>query len=274
MKKEAATLSVRVARHLLRRTRLLKKPRQAQTPVAQRVDNAAVPETQAISAPTAARPLAGSRPRDDELAQLLEEMSELRARVQRAETAAAWLRARLRAERVRRAPLPQFDATALAADLVRELHGLHTPHPEAIRRVVYRTLAAHGLPVSQEAIEGRGGPTRGAVLWPREQQEVLAAAVLARTPEVADPAYIYRVLALLAERGRLTLPDLVHAAGYSSAMARRRLRLAVEALAALGALTIRDGAYALNAAWTPPTPPRETRGAQNGRNANRSTRRS
>lgn len=274
MKKEAATLSVRVARHLLRRTRLLKKPRQAQTPVAQRLDSAAALEMQAIQAPPAARPLADSRRRDDERTRLLDEVHELRARVQRAETAAAWLRARLRAERIRRAPLPQLDATALAADLVRELHGLHTLHPEAIRRVVYRTLAAHGLPVSQEAIEGRGGPTRGAVLWPREQQEMLAAAVLARTPEVADATYVYRVLALLAERGRLMLPDLMYAAGYSSAMARRRLRLAVEALVALGALTTRDGAYTLNAAWTPPTPPRETRGAQNGRNANRSTRRS
>ena len=153
----------------------------------------------------------------------------------------------------------QVDTAALAADLTRGLSRLHSPHPEAVRRVVYRTLAAHGLPISHA--DGAHGerserPATASVSsplpWPREQQETLATLVLAREPDVADPAYIERVLVLLAERGRLSLPELSRAANYTSAIARRRLRLAVEALTAIGALTTRDSAYTLNTDWTPP----------------------
>jgi hypothetical protein len=47
-------------------------------------------------------------------------------------------------------------------------------------------------------------------------------------------------------------------------MARRRLRLTIEALVALGTLTVRDGAYSLNAQWTPPRPAESTPRRRNG----------
>ncbi len=248
MKKEAATLSVRVARHLLRRTRLLAHPAVRKAASSVSTDTAA-PDGYVTLAPPR-MPVPTVEQRDDEMAR---QLHELRARVDRAESAAAWLRARLRAERQQRPPAPQFDAAALASDLTRDLARLPTLHREAVRRVVYRTLAAHGLPVTAPDDERAERTCAGAVpLWPREQQEALAEQVLARAPDVASPSYVYRVLELLAARGSLTLPELTRAAEYTSAMARRRLRLTVDALVALGALTMREGAYALNMAWTPP----------------------
>ena len=251
MKKEAATLSVRVARHLLRRTRLLAHPAARKAaPSAPSVATAA-DDYVTLAVPRIAAP--DTEQRGDELARQLDE---LRGRVERAESAAAWLRARLRAERQQRAPALRLDAATLAADLARDLARLQTPHREAVRRVVYRALAAHGLPITaldDERAEGTHGIARSLPLWPREQQEAIAEQVLARVPDVASPSYVYRVLELVAARGSLTLPELTRAAEYTSAMGRRRLRLTADALVAAGALSTHDGAYTLNMAWTPPS---------------------
>src|SRR5579885_1471731 len=185
MKKEAATLSVRVARHLLRRTRLLAHPA-ARKAASSAPADATAPEGYVTLAPPHT-PVPVVERRDDDLARQLDE---LRQRAERAESAAAWLRARLRAERQQRPPAPQFDAAALASDLTRDLARLPTLHREAVRRVVYRMLAAHGLPVTAPDDERAERTRAGAVpLWPREQQEALAEQVLARAPDVASPSY-------------------------------------------------------------------------------------
>ncbi len=197
-----------------------------------------------------------------------------RTRAERAEHAAAWLRSRLRAERARlreQSALAPIDAKKLATDLAGELARLRATHPDAVERVVRRVLAAHGLPVQappgrgQERRRTDGGAARdkrgGADVtsaamtasgWSREQLATVAAQVLTRTPEIADAAYVERVLALVARAGRATLPALLQSSGLDSAMARRRLRLTVESMAALDLLLARNGVYTLNAHYQPP----------------------
>jgi hypothetical protein len=254
--REAAERAEHVARRLLRRTRLLTGHAARNLPVAPPHAQSADDGLITLVLPP--------QPAADERAALDQELLDLRARAERAEHAAAWLRARLRVERSRAARTPQVDVAALTADLTRGLTALNAPHPGAVRRVVQRTLAAHGL-----AAPGVGVGDTATPPWSQEEQEALARAVLARAPEVADPAYVYRAIGLLAQRGRLTLPELTRAAGFDSAMARRRLRLAVEALVALSALSARDGAYSLNPAWKPPTPAATLHGRQGRKGAPR-----
>ncbi len=212
-----------------------------------------------------------------------------RTRAERAEHAAAWLRSRLRAERARSwsqsAPAP-IDTKRLATDLAGELARLRTTHPDAVERVVRRVLAAYGLPTQaprggeQEggarriaARDGRGGTIAATTAmamtasgWSRDGLAAVAALVLARTPEIADGAYVDRVLALVARAGRATLPALLQSSGLDSAMARRRLRLTVETMAALGPLLAQNGVYTLNTHYQPPV--KQTgagRGASQGR---------
>ncbi len=254
--REAAGRAEHVARRLLRRTRFLTGHAARKLPVAPPLAPGADDGHITLVLP--------AQPAVDERAAREQELLELRARAERSEHAAAWLRARLRVERRRSTPTPQVDVAALTADLTRGLAALNAPHPGAVRRVVQQTLAAHGL-APPDAGAGDAPP----LPWSQEQQDALAQATLARAPEVADPAYVYRAIGLLAQRGRLTLPALTRAAGFASPMARRRLRLAVEALVALGALAARDGAYSLNSTWKPATPATTPRGHQGRKGASR-----
>lgn len=245
--REAAVRAEHVARRLLRRTRLLTSHASRKLPVVPTIEPPASDDHITLILPELPTHL------EDERAGHAREVLELLARAERAEHAAAWLRARLRSQRARTASRPQIDAAALTADLTRGLATVNTANREAVRRVVQQALAAHGL-VANTRRDSSAGHDAAAMPWPQEQQDALARAVLARAPDVADPAYVYRAVGLVAQRGRLALPELTRAAGYESAMARRRLRLTVEALVALGALTARDGAYSLNAQWTPSGP--------------------
>ncbi len=253
-----ATRAERVARRLLRRTRSLAQRASQRLPIGSAsilsephdahitlVLPAPVPAPMSVPDATPASPAGSERGQADERAVL-------RARLARAEHAAAWLRARLRAERLRRAGAPRLDADALAADLTRDLSRLRTYDAEAVGRVVRRVLSAHGLPV-RIAVPAR--PGRSVAVsntptvmpdWPRARQEAVAAQALARAPEVSHPRYVYQALALVASNGSGTLAQLTRASGLDSAMGKRRLRLAIDALVALGALTLRDGIYSLN----------------------------
>lgn len=242
---DVATRAGGVARRLLRRTRLLSRRAPRRQPMAPGPDPITPDGGRIVSAMPDA-PMAAVSP-DGAAAR---ELEELRRRAERAEHAAAWLRVRLRAERAGAKAPPRLDVPALAADLTRDLARLYAAHPDIVRQIVQRTLAAHGLPISSFDTP-RGAPMADLTVWTQAQQDLLAQQVLARAPEVSDPAYVYRALAALTRRGRQTLPALTSAAGLDSAMARRRLRLAVEALAALGALAKRDGAYVLNPSYRP-----------------------
>ncbi len=245
---DVATLAGGMARHLLRRTRVLKRRTQTTSTPAHppiRADTAAVPDGPPLPNGTAAPP--GSGP----------DVTEWQMRARRAEQAAAWLRARLRVERAQRNATPRLDVEKLSADLSRELARFYGAHPDVVQRIVRQTLAAHGLPISPERppSSARAAPSSESSVWSSAQQEALAQLVLARSPDVTDPGYVYRILEALARGGRLTLPDLTRATGLTSAMARHRLRLAAEALVFQGALKKRDDTYSLNPAYYPPSQP-------------------
>lgn len=272
----AAARAEHVARRLLRRTHLLAHRATGALPV--------VPTLEAPASHDGLITLPLPPLEHGSLDAHEREATALRWRAARAEHSAAWLRARLRAERGRQAAPPVIDAAALAADLARDLAKLPAHHQEAVLRVVRRRLAEYGLPVPGEAPRpaaegaragtarglsnearggpgnlargGPGGPTLDLPGWTTKEQEDVAARVLARVPEVADPAYVYRALDQVARQGRCTPAQLLNASGLSSPMARRRLRLAVEALDALGALTLQDGCYRLNTTYQPPRPER------------------
>lgn len=259
--------AVHAARRLLRRTRSLAQQASQRLPRGLTVTSTG--ETAEIAhhatlAPPSSAPSAPD-PRDERIAQL-------QACLERSEHASSWLRARLRAERLRRAARPAFDATELAADLTHDLMRLRAHDEETVGRVVRRTLAAHGLPVQQRTERARSAKNKAATAipgWTRETRDAAARQVLTRVPDVANPSYVYHALAVIAENGGGTLASLTRAAGYDSAIARRRLRLAVEALATLGALHVRDGFYTLNTDYRAPTAPRPYAGSDYRRSERR-----
>lgn len=249
----AAVRAERVARRLLRRTRSLAQqasqrlPLGSPSPLSPSTGSTGKHMTLVLPAPS---PQADAQ-------ELAAEVVLLRARLERSEHAAAWLRARLRAERMRRMATPTLDADAVAAGLTRDLAGLRAHDAEAIGRAVRRVLTAHGLPVRTQAARGAAGGQDTAPLpgWSREQQEAVAAQALARAPEVANPLYVHRALALVAVHGSGTLAHLTRMSGFDSAMGKRRLRLAIDALVALGALVVRDGIYTLDTEYRPARQP-------------------
>lgn len=263
--REAAARAEHVARRLLRRTHLLAHRASRTLPVVPTVE-APPSDDGHLTLPLAplelALPAASERVEREGVLSAERELTELRRRAARAEHAAAWLRARLRAERTRAAAPPQIDAAALAADLARDLSRLSSHHQEAVLRVVRRRLADYGLPVpvsparpeQPRRVTSSDVPSLDLPGWSPDALEAVTKAALARAPEVADPTYVTRALELVTRRGRATLAVLWGDAGLASPMSRRRLRLAVEALVALGALTEQRGAYSLNTAYQPPRP--------------------
>jgi len=268
----AATRAERAGRRLLRRThslarqvsqRAARRLPSGSTSIPSQPNDAPITPVSSVPVPVPVPvPATGNEhARADERAALAA-LAALQARLARAEHATAWLRARLRAERLRRAGAPRLDADALAADLTRDLSRLRTYDAEAVGRVVRRVLSTHGAPV-RTAVQARPdrtgavGATPAAIPdWPRARQEAVAARVLAHAAEVSHPRYVYQALALIAGHGGGTLAHLTRASGLDSAMGKRRLRLAIDALVALGALALRDGIYTLTMEDHPPHTPR------------------
>lgn len=240
----AAVRAEGMARHLLRRTRTLAEQASQRLP---RGATTTVPEAgdeRITLAPPPIAPAGASVTAPDDTALL-------RARLERAEHAAAWLRARLRAERGRAAATPRVNATALTADLTRDLSRLRAYDAASVGQVVRRVLSAHGLPAHDRPASPKYGAAPATVPgWTRARQEAVAALVIARAPEVSSPLYVHQALALSARQGG-ALARLTRASGLDSAMSKRRLRLALDALVALGALTLRDGVYTLDTDYQP-----------------------
>ncbi len=265
------------ARRLLRRTRSLARQASRRRPLEPAGAPLGVDDTHitlVLPAPAPPEPRGEREPRLEPRPEQPDEVARLRARLERSEHAAAWLRTRLRAERMRGATTPALDAAALADDLTRDLARLRAHDAESIGRVVRRVLAAHRLPVQPPWTQTRTGrrtagaagetaPGAGPATiagWSREQQEAMAALALARAPEIASPLYVDRALTMVAVHGGGTLARLTRESGFDSAMGKRRLRLAIDALAALGALVARDGVYTLNTEYRPPHQPRGPHG--------------
>lgn len=262
-----------MARHLLRRTRLLAHRASQTLPTLPTVGDDRITLT-LPEADFASRTDAGDSALapasvfvdETERLEIATRLHDLLLRAERAEGAAAWLRVRLRAERARardRVKMSRgLDAVALRADLTRDLAQLRTRDMTAVGRVVDRVLLAHGLPIAPARTSMRRGSEakkRGASVSPRPyippppgwtegQLRAMAARVLRHSPEIGgDAAYVENALALVVRLGRPTLSDLLRASGYESPMARRRLRLTVEGLVAVGALVRHADRYGVAA---------------------------
>src|SRR5690348_11358207 len=113
--REAAARAEHVARRLLRRTHLLAHRASRTLPVVPTVE-APPSDDRHLTLPLAplelALPAAPESAEREGMPSAERELAELRQRAARAEHAAAWLRARLRAERTRAAAPPEIDATA------------------------------------------------------------------------------------------------------------------------------------------------------------------
>jgi len=242
--REAAVRAEGMARRLLRRTRSLAEQTSHHLPRGATTASSGAGDGHITIALPPAPPVSASVAAPDDTALL-------RARLERAEYAAAWLRARLRSERRRGVVTPRVDAAALAADLTRDLARLRAYDTASIGQVVRRVLSAHGLPVHDRPVSLKHGAAPATVPgWSRAQQEAVAARVIARAPEVSSPLYVHQALTLASGQGG-TLARLTRASGLDSAMSKRRLRLALDALVALGALTLRDEVYTLDTEYRP-----------------------
>lgn len=235
-----------VVRKLLRQTRMLAERASNEWPFPWHDDDG-VSETYLILPPPSPSPS-------------VESIAALTARAEQAEHAAAWLRARLRAERRRPVGPPPIDVASIVADLAPQLSRLREPRVETVERIVARVLSAHGLSLRIDgvAVDKRGIGRRAVNLplvlpgWTEEQQEAVAAQALARTPDIQDTFYVYRALGAVAAHANVPLEEIARATSLGSGMARRRLRLALEALCALGVLVVRGNTYALNPDYRPP----------------------
>jgi len=136
------------------------------------------------------------------------------------------------------------DPQPLIEQLVADLTALPRRDEAALRETVSAVLSAYGFQATgagDHAASATGGERAPVVPgWDRTRIEALTTHVLAAQPEIGARRYVHLSLEGLARQGTLTAAQLAAAADLTSPLARRRLRLALEALAAAG-VARRDG---------------------------------
>ena len=196
-------------------------------------------------------------------------MRALRSRLGASERRVARLRQAL--ERERRAR-QQGAATLIAPErlieqLVADLHQTGASSPELLHATVTRVLAAHGIAASgvpaSGAARGAGYATGSAgppgiggartepalpVLpgWDPARLAAIVAA-LTRQPEIGGVRTLHLALCSMACGDPLGAAEAAKQAGLTSAMARHRMRLALEGLCAAGVLRRQGERFALRA---------------------------
>lgn len=194
---------------------------------------------------------------EGEVAAIAEGMRALRRRLGASERRVARLRQAL--ERERRAR-QQGAAALIAPDrliehLVADVQQAGVGNPEAVRATIARVLAAHGVAVPGAAggatLLDAGGPRAEPVLpvlpgWDSARLAAIVAAV-ARQPEIGGVRTLHLALGSLAGGDPLSAAEAAREAGLTSAMARHRIRLALEGLCAMGVLRRQGEHFALRA---------------------------
>ena len=193
---------------------------------------------------------------EGDVAAIADGMRALRRRLGASERRVARLRQALDRERRAR----QQGAVLVAPDrliehLVAELQQGGVGNPEAVRVTIARVLAAHGVVVPDAA---GGAPSLGAgcmraepVLpmlpgWDPARLAAIVAAV-ARQPEIGGVRTLHLALCSMASGDPLSAAEAAREAGLTSAMARHRIRLALEGLCAMGVLRRQGDRFALRA---------------------------
>ena len=164
----------------------------------------------------------------------------LRGRLGATERRLARLRHTLERERQARAMAGAAlrDPQPLIEQLVADLSALPHQNGAALRETVTAVLTAYGFQATgpaDHAVSATGGETAPVVPgWDRARIEALTTRILAAHPEIGARRYVHLSLEGLARQGSLTAAQLAAAADLTSPMAQRRIRLALEALAAAG----------------------------------------
>ena len=177
----------------------------------------------------------------------------LRSRRAASERRVAQLRHALERERQARAHALAAMARpeALIDQLVADLTGA-TAGDAALRATVTRVLEGYGFAAGQERPEapptGKGMPRRADLPalpgWSHAELQAAAKRAQARQPEITGGDVALCLQAVL-HRGEVT-PELVaREARLTSGLARRRVRLALEALAGVGVLVRHGSSYGL-----------------------------
>lgn len=184
-----------------------------------------------------------------------EELRALRRQVVTREQRIARLRHALERERQSRAhaALAVQEPRALIDHLVADLGTVDSRDADAVRRTVTSVLGAYGfyLPEAGQRLPAPSTETPVATSamsppsipgWDRQRLQNLARALAARDPEIGGVYYLYLSLETIATRGACSAVQIASLAGLSSPLAKRRLRLSLEALLGAGVLR-RDGQH-------------------------------
>ena len=174
-------------------------------------------------------------------------MRALRRRLGASERRVARLRQALEWERQARQQtgLAPIAAERLIEQLVADLHQADAGNPDLVRATVTRVLGAHGiaLPCVAAPATAPGAAARrpepGLLVvpgWEPARLAAVLAAVAARQPEIDGVRTLRLALDMLSGGQALSAAEAARAAGLTSAMARRRMRLALEGLCAAGML--------------------------------------
>jgi len=163
----------------------------------------------------------------------------LRGRLGATERRLARLRHALERERQARALAGAAlrDPQPLIEQLVADLTALSRRDETALRETVTAVLTAYGFQAAaadEHPARAAGEAAPVVPGWDRARIDALATRVLATHPEIGARRYVHLSLEGLARQGSLTAAQLAASADLTSPMAQRRVRLALEALAAVG----------------------------------------
>jgi hypothetical protein len=161
----------------------------------------------------------------------------LRSRLAAAERRNARLRYALQRERqaAARANAISQHPQPLIDHLVADLSAAHSLDAAALRQTITSVLAAYGLRAAPVETPPPAPPAPASIPGrDRKSVALLGQQILAGQPEIGSTRYVQLALEALAQQGALTLPQLGSITGLTSPVARRRLRLTVEALCQAG----------------------------------------
>jgi hypothetical protein len=180
---------------------------------------------------------------------LTPEVRALRSRLAVAERRNARLRYALERERLAatRVLAVRHEPTPLIEHLVADLTSVGTADEASLRQTVSSVLAAYGFAVAA-ADPVADTPVTEATSVPgfdRRRLDALSQSIVAAQPEIGNARYIQLIVGALARQGALTVQQLSNITGYTSPMARRRLRLALDALDAAGVARMAGSRYSL-----------------------------
>ncbi len=184
------------------------------------------------------------------------EVRALRSKLAAAERRNSRLRYALRQQRlaIARAEEARRQPRALIDHLVSDLAGLGSADTDEIRRAVTSVLAAYGFDIPTTEEQPVVAVQASIAGYDRRQLATLIEQVLASQPEIGGARYVQLTLEALGRHGALSLQQLGTTTGLTSPMARRRLRLTVEALCGAGAAQLQGSRYCLV-----PNPPRSAK---------------